>query len=278
MGKRVLVDVERGRTVRGWKPRRLGGGLGGRPKPEPPLPVSSVSRGGFRGSDRGDRGGFRGRGGGGFSGRGGGFRGGGGGFRGGRDDFGGGGRGGGYGGGGGGFRCVLRFTSSHLCLTIPQAAVGAEALVTKVEGASVSTQTVDLEDHRTVLVGMVLRAVDTEAVVMEAAEDSVHQEGAVGMEVGTVPILSGRAQGWTRIVIRSDQGIEHIFSGVPPGLHHGVSLVFSVYSLSFACGLALTSSGMLCKYPVLSGLQYEWAKVPPCESDLGDMELSHDLF
>ena len=27
MGKRVLVDVERGRTVRGWKPRRLGGGL-----------------------------------------------------------------------------------------------------------------------------------------------------------------------------------------------------------------------------------------------------------
>lgn len=28
-GRRVLVDVERGRTVRGWKPRRLGGGLGG---------------------------------------------------------------------------------------------------------------------------------------------------------------------------------------------------------------------------------------------------------
>jgi len=27
-GRRVLVDVERGRTVRGWKPRRLGGGLG----------------------------------------------------------------------------------------------------------------------------------------------------------------------------------------------------------------------------------------------------------
>lgn len=104
MGKRVLVDVERGRTVRGWKPRRLGGGLGGRPKPEP-LPLSG--RGGFRGPDRGDRGGFRGRGGGGaYSGRGGGFRGGGGGFRGGRDDFGGGGRGGGY--GGGGFRCVLR--------------------------------------------------------------------------------------------------------------------------------------------------------------------------
>ncbi|CAE6441674.1 unnamed protein product, partial [Rhizoctonia solani] len=28
LGKRILVDVERGRTVRGWKPRRLGGGLG----------------------------------------------------------------------------------------------------------------------------------------------------------------------------------------------------------------------------------------------------------
>ena len=27
-GKRVLVDVERGRTVKGWRPRRLGGGLG----------------------------------------------------------------------------------------------------------------------------------------------------------------------------------------------------------------------------------------------------------
>ncbi|KAK9485652.1 U1 small nuclear ribonucleoprotein of 70kDa MW N terminal-domain-containing protein [Lipomyces starkeyi] len=29
-GRRVLVDVERGRTVKSWKPRRLGGGLGGR--------------------------------------------------------------------------------------------------------------------------------------------------------------------------------------------------------------------------------------------------------
>ena len=27
-GMRVVVDVERGRTVKGWKPRRLGGGLG----------------------------------------------------------------------------------------------------------------------------------------------------------------------------------------------------------------------------------------------------------
>jgi len=28
-GRRVVVDVERGRTVKGWLPRRLGGGLGG---------------------------------------------------------------------------------------------------------------------------------------------------------------------------------------------------------------------------------------------------------
>ncbi|KAH9028528.1 hypothetical protein EDB84DRAFT_1498262 [Lactarius hengduanensis] len=114
MGKRILVDVERGRTVRGWKPRRLGGGLGGRPKPVEPTPsyAPAGGRGGFRGGfDRG-RGGFRGggrgfgaRGGGGFSDRGGfgdrgggGFRGGGGGFRGNRDDFGGPPR------GGGGFR------------------------------------------------------------------------------------------------------------------------------------------------------------------------------
>lgn len=31
--KRILVDVERGRTVKNWKPTRLGGGLGGRQKP-----------------------------------------------------------------------------------------------------------------------------------------------------------------------------------------------------------------------------------------------------
>ena len=29
--RRVLVDVEKGRTVRNWKPRRLGGGLGNLP-------------------------------------------------------------------------------------------------------------------------------------------------------------------------------------------------------------------------------------------------------
>ncbi len=27
-GKRILVDVERGRTVKNWRPRRLAGGLG----------------------------------------------------------------------------------------------------------------------------------------------------------------------------------------------------------------------------------------------------------
>jgi len=62
LGKRILVDVERGRTVRGWKPRRLGGGLGGRPKKEPE-PFGG-GRGGFRGGmgggrGFGDRGGFR---------------------------------------------------------------------------------------------------------------------------------------------------------------------------------------------------------------------------
>jgi len=70
-GRRILVDVERGRTVREWKPRRLGGGLGatraggkdvnqkysGR---EPPKTGSSTTssnsnRGGDRDRDRGDR-------------------------------------------------------------------------------------------------------------------------------------------------------------------------------------------------------------------------------
>ncbi|KAF7773576.1 hypothetical protein Agabi119p4_5743 [Agaricus bisporus var. burnettii] len=107
MGKKILVDVERGRTVRGWKPRRLGGGLGGRPKKveaPPPRTSTGPSTGGDRGGGGGSfRGGFGGRGGGGFGDRGG-FRSRGGGF--------GGGRGGGFssdrgygdrGGGGGGF-------------------------------------------------------------------------------------------------------------------------------------------------------------------------------
>ncbi|KAL5634502.1 hypothetical protein ACGC1H_002525 [Rhizoctonia solani] len=109
LGKRILVDVERGRTVRGWKPRRLGGGLGGRPKPVAPVeaPRFGPPSGGFRG-DRGGggRGGFRGGDRGGFRGRGGGFggRGGYGGDRG-YGDRGGGNFGGdrGYGGGGGGY-------------------------------------------------------------------------------------------------------------------------------------------------------------------------------
>lgn len=78
LGKKILVDVERGRTVRGWKPRRLGGGLGGRPKPiAPPVETPAFSggfgRGGGGGGFRGGRGGFGDRGGGGFRGRGGGY-------------------------------------------------------------------------------------------------------------------------------------------------------------------------------------------------------------
>ncbi|KAK9422207.1 hypothetical protein SUNI508_04886 [Seiridium unicorne] len=95
--RRIKVDVERGRTVKGWRPLRLGGGLGGRgytkavgPRPSAPGGFA----GGFGGRD-GFRGGFqggRGRGGfgggrdrGGFSSRGGGFGDRGGGFSGGRD-------------------------------------------------------------------------------------------------------------------------------------------------------------------------------------------------
>jgi len=36
-GRRVLVDVERARTVKGWQPRRLGGGLGGTRKGPPEI-------------------------------------------------------------------------------------------------------------------------------------------------------------------------------------------------------------------------------------------------
>lgn len=48
-GRRVMVDVERGRTVKDWKPTRLGGGLGGStrkpkkaPEPSEPPPTSSA--------------------------------------------------------------------------------------------------------------------------------------------------------------------------------------------------------------------------------------------
>ncbi|PTU25630.1 hypothetical protein P175DRAFT_0529195 [Aspergillus ochraceoroseus IBT 24754] len=72
--RRVLVDVERGRTVKGWKPRRFGGGLGGRgySKALPSRPIGPGSfgapsgpggyGGGFRGGfggGRGFKGGFR---------------------------------------------------------------------------------------------------------------------------------------------------------------------------------------------------------------------------
>ncbi|GKT87792.1 U1 small nuclear ribonucleoprotein [Colletotrichum tofieldiae] len=82
--RRIKVDVERGRTVKGWVPRRFGGGLGGRgytkALPARPMgggPVGNFG-GGFRGGFRGGFEGGRGRGGfrGGFGGRGG-FRGGG---------------------------------------------------------------------------------------------------------------------------------------------------------------------------------------------------------
>merc|ERR1740131_291890 len=58
-GRRVMVDVERGRTVPKWLPIRLGGGRGGRkavpPKKGDPLPPRNGDKG-DRGRDRdGDR-------------------------------------------------------------------------------------------------------------------------------------------------------------------------------------------------------------------------------
>ena len=85
--RRIKVDVERGRTVEGWKPRRLGGGLGGRgyTKAASARPTGPGGfGGGFGGGRDGFRGGFQGRGRGGFRGGDRGFRGGGG-FGGGRD-------------------------------------------------------------------------------------------------------------------------------------------------------------------------------------------------
>jgi len=105
--RRVLVDVERGRTVSGWRPRRFGGGLGGRGYTKGPAARGPVGSGGF-GPPAGP-GGFGGRSGavgGGFGGRSGGAgRGGFGGDRNGfRGGYGGGGRSGGGGGGYGGGR------------------------------------------------------------------------------------------------------------------------------------------------------------------------------
>ncbi|KIW03849.1 uncharacterized protein PV09_05148 [Verruconis gallopava] len=82
-GRPILVDVERGRTVTNWRPRRLGGGLGGRGYSKAG-PSRLNGAGNFNGPPSGP-GGFRGAG----------FQGGrqGGGFRG---DFGGGRSGGGF--------------------------------------------------------------------------------------------------------------------------------------------------------------------------------------
>ncbi|KAI0598566.1 U1 small nuclear ribonucleoprotein of 70kDa MW N terminal-domain-containing protein [Biscogniauxia sp. FL1348] len=93
--RRIKVDVERGRTVKGWKPRRIGGGLGGRgySKAAPPRPTGPGAFGGGFGGRDGFRGGFQGG-----RGRGGGF--GGGRDRGFRGAAGGGGGGGGSSGGG----------------------------------------------------------------------------------------------------------------------------------------------------------------------------------
>lgn len=40
-GRRALVDVERGRTIEGWRPRRLGGGLGKTRANKEPRPVGA---------------------------------------------------------------------------------------------------------------------------------------------------------------------------------------------------------------------------------------------
>ncbi|TPX72769.1 hypothetical protein SpCBS45565_g00360 [Spizellomyces sp. 'palustris'] len=108
--RRVLVDVERGRTVKGWRPRRLGGGLGGTRIGGPDVNQrhsgregGSYATGGYQGGyggDFGGHGGYRGsRGGGGYGDRRGGFGYGGGGMD--RRRFGG--PGGPPGGGGGGY-------------------------------------------------------------------------------------------------------------------------------------------------------------------------------
>ncbi|KAK7181355.1 U1 small nuclear ribonucleoprotein [Paraphaeosphaeria sporulosa] len=82
--RKVTVDVERGRTVSGWRPRRFGGGLGGRNYTK--QAAARSGGGGFGGPPAGP---------GGFGARPGGFGGG---------RFAGGGRGGGFGGDRGGFR------------------------------------------------------------------------------------------------------------------------------------------------------------------------------
>jgi len=52
-GRRVLVDVERARTVKGWLPRRLGGGLGGTRRGGPDVCIRHSGREEGRDRDRG---------------------------------------------------------------------------------------------------------------------------------------------------------------------------------------------------------------------------------
>ncbi|XP_065835939.1 U1 small nuclear ribonucleoprotein 70 kDa-like [Oscarella lobularis] len=56
-GKRVLVDVERGRTVKGWIPRKIGGGMGAtrRGAPSENVKISGRDDHRERERDRGDR-------------------------------------------------------------------------------------------------------------------------------------------------------------------------------------------------------------------------------
>jgi len=54
-GRRVLVDVERGRTVKGWLPRRLGGGLGGTRRGGPEVNVRHSGRDDSRRERGGER-------------------------------------------------------------------------------------------------------------------------------------------------------------------------------------------------------------------------------
>ncbi|KAL4225315.1 U1 small nuclear ribonucleoprotein 70 kDa [Mactra antiquata] len=56
-GRRVLVDVERGRTVKGWRPRRLGGGLGGTRKGGPDENTRFSGRDDYGGRNENFRGG-----------------------------------------------------------------------------------------------------------------------------------------------------------------------------------------------------------------------------
>ncbi|KAI8989506.1 hypothetical protein BDB01DRAFT_782165 [Pilobolus umbonatus] len=58
LGRRILVDVERARTVKGWKPRRLGGGLGGREHKAASSAIRHSSRDRSY-SDSRDRGGYK---------------------------------------------------------------------------------------------------------------------------------------------------------------------------------------------------------------------------